>query len=45
MVFYKYITLARNSEAYTIWLTKDFKKLDLHLKEVEAKYHALVNKK
>lgn len=41
-VEYKGEKLAKNSLAYALWEAKDFKKLDLHLKEVNAKYKELM---
>jgi hypothetical protein len=43
-VLYKDIWLARNSEAYHMWDTKDFGKLDKHLKELDTKGKELMNK-
>lgn len=44
MVKYKDHVLARNSQAYQMWLDKDFKQLDKHLKELELKNKQLEEK-
>lgn len=37
MVYYKGLWLAKNSDAYKLWESKDFQKLDKHLKELDNK--------
>ena len=38
MVEYKGELISRNSEAYGMWLLKDFKKLDSHLKKLKQNH-------
>lgn len=44
MVEYKGTWLARNSEAYQIWESKDFKKLDKHLKQLQQNHVELLKR-
>ena len=44
MVEYKGIVLAKNSEAYTLWEKKEFKKLDQHMKMLEQKEQDLIER-
>lgn len=43
-VMYRGMLLAKNSEAYALWVLKEFKKLDAHLKEVEQRSKDLMNR-
>lgn len=35
MIEYKGVFLAKNSDAYKLWLEKDFKKLDEHIERLQ----------
>jgi hypothetical protein len=43
-VVYRGQMLAKNSEAFTLWDLKEFKKLDAHLKELERKQKELIER-
>ena len=44
MVFYKNRWLGKTSEAYRLYQEGEFKKLDKLIKEVDAKYHEMMQR-
>jgi hypothetical protein len=40
-IVYKGVVISPASEAYQMWLVKDFKKLDVHMKMLDDKYKRL----